>query len=157
MSDLLGKIQQLIVLLLINHLLFESLAKEMDNFAVLRRLGGEHVDLVLSFNQNLKRGDKLQRLSIYLKRNDLISTLRLQLYALSLSQSKRLLHSNLNLPHMQHITKPNHLNQPITERRIPQPIPRIASPKPSNPTSPIVDIQQNDALELFNVYLSFVD
>jgi hypothetical protein len=128
MCQFLRQTQQLIILLLINQLFLQSLPQKMDDFPILRRLRGQNVNLILPLNQYLKGRNKLQGFAIDLQGDDLTPTLGLQLHALPLPQPKRLLHSNLHLPHMQHIAKPNNLNQPITKGRIPQSIPTITPP-----------------------------
>ena len=157
MCQFLWQTQQLIILLLINQLFLQSLSQKVNNFPILRRLRGQNVNLILPLNQYLKGSNKLQGFSIDLQGDNLTPTLGLQLHTLPLPQPKRLLHSNLHLPHMQHIAKPDNLNQPITKRRIPQSIPTITPPQTSYPSSPIINIQKDYALELFDVYLSVID
>ncbi len=128
MRQFLRQTQQLIILLLINQLFLQSLPQKMNNFPILRRLRGQNVNLILPLNQYLKGCNKLQGFAIDLQGDDLTPTFGLQLHALPLPQPKRFLHSNLHLPHMQHIAKPNNLNQPITKGRIPQSIPTITPP-----------------------------
>ena len=81
----------------------------MNNFPILRRLRGQNVNLILPLNQYLKGSNKLKGFAIDLQGDNLTPTLGLQLHTLPLPQPKRLLHSNLHLPHMQHIAKPNDL------------------------------------------------
>jgi hypothetical protein len=109
---------QLVVLFLRNQAFLSDFPQEVDNFAVISGCGGEHVDLILLFDDDFEGSDELEGLSVDLEGNDLVGSLGLQPDALSLGHLEGYLHAYLYLPHMEDVGQSDYLHYSITERFI---------------------------------------
>ena len=64
-----GQLHELLVLLLTDYPLPESLLQEVDNFAVLRGSRYEYVDLILALYRDFEGSNQIKRFSIELHRD----------------------------------------------------------------------------------------
>lgn len=149
--------EQFAELLLVDDLFLQGQPQEVVDFAAVGGGGRQHVDLVLPLDHDLEGGDELEGLAVDLQRDDLVVAAGGQPDDLPLPDLEGLVHADLHLPHVQHVSQADHLDHSVAETLLAEVPLRVCLPQSGDSAAPVVDVEQDDVLVLFDADGDVVD